>query len=835
MSIARLQLILDSTQMRAGAEATARELNKVAASSKAAEAAVKAQARVMAEAATVAQRQAQAAKAAADAATAEARAQREAARATAEAVRAKQQLTGIMAQLRTTVAAYISLNTARALADMADKATLLAARLRLVTSSAGEAAGVQFRLSQLARENGVAFGDLSQIYTRIARGAGELGIQQRTVMQTTEALSLAVRVSGATSQEASAALLQFSQGIASGKLGGEELRAVLEQLPRVAQAVAAGLGVTTGQLRELGAAGKLGPTEVLNALTTQLEALRREAAQLPSTIGQGVERLGNGALALVDALNRATGLGAGLAGLFTTIAEKAERAANAIDRVNDPNAGFDQASAEARNLSWSELNARLGTARQTYLERRAELGSTAFRNDRRREELSALLDPVRALEAERNRRMRQRTGTMNRITVTAPEVTDRERQRARDEAARERDQIAAYEQDLDRYAYDVLAAFERDRERARLAPPRAAAPFVANPGYDALGLQQSLKLLEPVLKRMEEAKDAAQQIRENLTRGLQQSVATFAEGLMTDGLSSARRFVDTFAGLLRRAAAEAIAAALMQRVSLGAVMSLGGGILPGGGSAGAGGTGAPATQAASAVAGTSAAFTGVAAAAMVVVAAFSELQASAQRVRSTNESVARLNNDARQRILRATGRGDEAERLDREQANQDRLDAIERQRQDALRQVRESLTARGSRILRALPGGQLAAIALARRRDAEIARINRQFEEAARLEREAQEAERGAIGGGSIGDYNVAAGLNVAAMIGDIRRATPAAPSVPAAPGGDGGGREGLTIVINGPVTTEAKSASEFVRELQSMAQAQYGSPAEWSRVTVMA
>ena len=219
MSIARLQLILDSTQMRAGAEATARELNKVTASSKAAEAAVKAQARVMAEAATVAQRQAQAAKAAADAATAEARAQREAARATAEAVRAKQQLTGIMAQLRTTVAAYISLNTARALADMADKATLLAARLRLVTSSAGEAAGVQFRLSQLARENGVAFGDLSQIYTRIARGAGELGIQQRTVMQTTEALSLAVRVSGATSQEASAALLQFSQGIASGKLG----------------------------------------------------------------------------------------------------------------------------------------------------------------------------------------------------------------------------------------------------------------------------------------------------------------------------------------------------------------------------------------------------------------------------------------------------------------------------------------------------------------------------------------------------------------------------------------------------------------------------------------
>lgn len=820
MSIARLQLTLDSTQMRAGAEATARELNKVTASSKAAEAAVKAQARVMAEAATVAQRQAQAAKAAADAATAEARAQREAARATAEAVRAKQQLTGIMAQLRTTVAAYISLNTARALADMADKATLLAARLRLVTSSAGEAAGVQFRLAQLARENGVAFADLSQIYTRIARGAGELGIQQRTVMQTTEALSLAVRVSGATSQEASAALLQFSQGIASGKLGGEELRAVLEQLPRVAQAVAAGLGVTTGQLRELGAAGKLGPTEVLNALTTQLEALRREAAQLPSTIGQGVERLGNGALALVDALNRATGLGAGLAGLFTTIAEKAERAANAIDRVNDPNAGFDQASAEARNLSWSELNARLGTARQAYLERRAELGSTAFRNDRRREELSALLDPVRALEAERNRRMRERTGTMNPITVSAPAVTDRERQRARDEAARERDQIAAYEQDLDRYAYDVLAAFERDRERARLAPPRAAAPFVANPGYDALGLQQSLKLLEPVLKRMEEAKDAAKQIRENLTRGMQSAVSTFAEGLLTDGLSSARAFVAQFGGLLRRTVAEAFAASITQRFITPFVNRLVGVGITAATQGGGAGTTTTAVQAAGTTAATQgggalAAAGPIVAAAAVFVSALQSTSAALQRFRDLREAETREGASIRSRYLRATGQSAAAEEMERR----------ERERQEI-----ENLNAQRREQLKAIPFFWTGYQKLKRKRE-----INSRFDELMAELLKTQEAERNALAGGSIGDYNVAAGLNVAAMIGDIRRATPAAPSVPAAPGGYGGGREGLTIVINGPVTTEAKSASEFVRELQSMAQAQYGSPAEWSRVTVMA
>jgi hypothetical protein len=259
-------------------------------------------------------------------------------------------------------------------------------------------------------------------------------------------------------------------------------------------------------------------------------------------------------------------------------------------------------------------------------------------------------------------------------------------------------------------------------------------------------------------------------------------------------------------------------------------MSLGGGLVPGGARGAVGTSAASASVGASAAAGTSAALTGVAAAAMVVVAAFSELRTSAQRVRAVNESVGRLNSDARSRILRATGRGGEADQLDREQANRERLEAIEQQRQDALRQVRESLTARGSSILRYLPGGQGAAIALGKRRDAEIARINRQFEEAARLEREAQEAERAGVGSGSIGDYNAPAGLNAAAMIGDIRRATLEAPDVPS--GGMGGGRDGLTIVINGPVTTEAKNAGEFVRELQSMAQAQYGSPAEWGRVT---
>lgn len=824
MSIAKLQLVLDSTQMRAGAEATTRELNKVTASSKAAEAAVRAQARVMSEAATVAQRQAQAQKAAADAAAAHARAQREAARSVAEATRANQQLTGIMGQLKAAVAAYLSLNTARALAEMADQATLLEARLRLVTASAGEAAGVQYRLAQLARENGVAYGDLSQIYTRLARGAGELGITQRTVMQTTEALSLAVRVSGATAQEASAALLQFSQGIASGRLGGEELRAVLEQLPRVAQAVAAGLGVTTGKLRELGAAGKLGPAEVLGALTTQLEALRREAAQLPATIGQGVERLGNGALKLVDALSRSTQLGAALAGMFTTIAEKAEQAANALDRTTDTSAGFRQAAAEARNLSWRELNTRLGTARQAYLERRAELGPSAFQNDRRRDQLSELLDPVRALEAERRRRMSQRAGTLDRIIVTVPELTDAERRKAEREAAEARE---------GQFAFDQHRFHEGREATRRLLALRQSLGFdlpFEPETYEGQGRRVGTFLdkhpardadQQAFLERVKREQEAAEQVRENLTRGLQSAAAAFGEGLLTDGLRSARSFVQQFGGLLRRAVAEAFAASVTQRFITPFVNKLTGGMeaVIGAGTGGSktspGTTSAVAVQGGGGMAAGAAAF-GVVAAAGLLIGAFQGAAAATQRYKDAQEAAARSEASIRSRYLRATGRAGEAEALDSAERNRQEIAELNRQREEQLAATRR----------RMFTGAQV------RKREGEI---HSRFDQLIADLLKTQEAERSAALGGSIGDYNVTAGLNVAAMIGDIRRATLAAPDVPTGATGGGGGRDGLTIVIQGDVTTQAKSAGEFVRELQAMAQNQYGSQAEWSRVAVMA
>lgn len=104
------------------------------------------------------------------------------------------------------------------------------------------------------------------------------------MLRVTKAVSQAIQISGNTATEASAGMIQLAQALASGVLRGEELNSILEQMPRVAEAIATGLGTTTGQLRKLGEQGKLTSDLVFKALITQSDRLNSEFKKLEPTI-----------------------------------------------------------------------------------------------------------------------------------------------------------------------------------------------------------------------------------------------------------------------------------------------------------------------------------------------------------------------------------------------------------------------------------------------------------------------------------------------------------------------------------------------------------------------
>ena len=170
----------------------------------------------------------------------------------------------------------------REFTQASDTYTKLNSRIKLVTASAAEQAAVEQRLFESAQRTRSAYAGTVELYARVARNSDQLGASQAELLQLTESVNQAIQIGGATAKEASAGVIQFSQALASGELRGEELRSVMENMPRLAEAIAKGLEaigvgarVTLGDLRRLSQAGELTADRIFNALLTQTGALGR--------------------------------------------------------------------------------------------------------------------------------------------------------------------------------------------------------------------------------------------------------------------------------------------------------------------------------------------------------------------------------------------------------------------------------------------------------------------------------------------------------------------------------------------------------------------------------
>jgi len=205
--------------------------------------------------------------------------------------------------------------------SLADNYTLLGNQLKLVTSSSAELNQVQGDLQKLAADTRVGFESTLTIYARMARATQELGVTSGDLMTVTRALNEAVIISGVTSQEANAALIQLSQGMASGTLRGEELRSVMEQLPAVAMQIAKGMGIPYAKFREMAFEGKVTTEAMINALKKQAGEIHSEFSKMEVTIGQAWTNIGTNFGATVNDMNQAISGTSGIASVMQDFAD----------------------------------------------------------------------------------------------------------------------------------------------------------------------------------------------------------------------------------------------------------------------------------------------------------------------------------------------------------------------------------------------------------------------------------------------------------------------------------------------------------------------------------
>lgn len=162
-------------------------------------------------------------------------------------------------------------------------------QLRQVTTGTQELTRAQQSLVNVARDTRSNFEATANLYARLARSTTELGLSQQNLLDLTTTINQSFAASGATAEEASNAITQLSQGLASGALRGDEFNSVAEQAPGILRAVAESLNMNIGELREFAATGGITAEIVVSALQQASDTIANDFGKTVATFGQQME------------------------------------------------------------------------------------------------------------------------------------------------------------------------------------------------------------------------------------------------------------------------------------------------------------------------------------------------------------------------------------------------------------------------------------------------------------------------------------------------------------------------------------------------------------------
>lgn len=203
-----------------------------------------------------------------------------------------------------------AINAAKAADDM----RLLAARVEVAAGSMQLGAEAMKALQEISTRTQSSISANVDVFARLNQSMIQMGGTQQDTLQLTELLGKAIKISGASAQESTAAMLQFGQALGSGKLAGDELRSLMETAPYLMRQLADGIGVPVGALKKLGEEGKLTSDVVVKALGKAADKIDQDFQKFPQTIASAMTVVEDAAKRASEKFDDMTGTSAVLAG-----------------------------------------------------------------------------------------------------------------------------------------------------------------------------------------------------------------------------------------------------------------------------------------------------------------------------------------------------------------------------------------------------------------------------------------------------------------------------------------------------------------------------------------
>lgn len=207
------------------------------------------------------------------------------------------------------------------LSQVADAYTNLSARINIATKEGGDFKSAMAGVHQVALMTNSSLDATGSLFTRLNAVGKDMGMTQQQALALTKTVTQAIQIGGGSAQASEAAVQQFIQAMQGGVLRGEEFNSIMENGFGVAEALARGLGVTTGELRKMAENGELSAERVVKALQGQASEVQKTYDQFPTTIGNALQRISTSWEILIGKMDQSNGASATVADWLVTIAD----------------------------------------------------------------------------------------------------------------------------------------------------------------------------------------------------------------------------------------------------------------------------------------------------------------------------------------------------------------------------------------------------------------------------------------------------------------------------------------------------------------------------------
>lgn len=241
---------------------------------------------------------------------------------------------GLVDKIKGVAAAYVGVQGAKAVINMADTLTSTTARLNLMNDGLQKTDELQQMIFESAERSRGSYQATADAVSKLGLMAGDAFSSNEEIVDFMEQINKQFTIAGTEASGIDAAMLQLTQAMGSGILRGEEYNSILEQAPNIIENIANYMNVPKGKLKDMAAEGEITAQIVKEAMFAAAEQTDERFNNMPMTFAQTWQSFKNNALmAFQSVLSMISKIGSSAAfqSFVSTGIAMIQRLANAIE------------------------------------------------------------------------------------------------------------------------------------------------------------------------------------------------------------------------------------------------------------------------------------------------------------------------------------------------------------------------------------------------------------------------------------------------------------------------------------------------------------------------